>query len=165
MSNTTLLPCPFCGDDETQIEASKKKSHRAFCPSCLISTRWLASEEIAIENWNSRVVNVAEQIELTTEAAAAVNKATERIYALEKDIETLTDWKASAMWLLERWGKVVDKVQVEAHANNLGMSIAEIVLNRLEAYDALMGGINKAAPFIEASMRPKKSQEPQTPKP
>ena len=89
MSETKLLPCPFCGGEAEMI---KRKSnfpyiHGVWCIGCKCRTSFEKSEEIAIEKWNTRkpVDDVLERLEeLMEKAMSNSEKAAELGKAYEK---------------------------------------------------------------------------------
>jgi len=62
--NTTLLPCPFCGDKTADMHVreftpeenmSFKRWNTVFCPSCFVECFGSETESEAVEQWNTRI--------------------------------------------------------------------------------------------------------------
>jgi len=57
MSAITILPCPFCGYDDVEIDEIDKGIHAICCPECRTIGPHCDGEqsiERAVERWNER---------------------------------------------------------------------------------------------------------------
>ena len=55
MKTSELLPCPFCGGNDVELQNSFAGSKKPVCMDCGASLHPSRSEEAAIEEWNARV--------------------------------------------------------------------------------------------------------------
>lgn len=55
MKTPELIPCPFCGGDDVEIQNSFAGSKKPVCMDCGASLHPSRSEEAAIHEWNTRV--------------------------------------------------------------------------------------------------------------
>ena len=54
-TKTELLPCPFCGGSDVEIQNSFAGSKKPVCTDCGASLHPSRSNEAAINEWNTRV--------------------------------------------------------------------------------------------------------------